>query len=258
MAQTGLVTGASSGIGKSIAEQLAKHGFDLIITARNTEELEAIAREWRQKYEVGVTAIHSDLAQIDGAQKLFDAVKARGLSVDYLVNNAGVGVFGRFREANLDEIVGMLRLNMVALTTLTKLFLEQVIAGRGKIMNVASMAAFVPGPYMANYFATKAYVLSFSQALGEELKGTGVTVTALCPGVTQSNFFDQARMHHSRMVRKNLPTSDDVARAGFRAMQRGKAIYIPGFWDRVTIHGLRLVPRWLVTTIAGMVAAPRR
>ena len=258
MAQTALVTGASGGIGKSLAEQFAKHGFDLIITARSIAELEAIALQWRQQYEVAVTPIQSDLAQEGGAQKLFDAVAARGLKVDYLVNNAGVGVFGLFRQARLDEIVDMLRLNMIALTTLTKLFLEQVIAGRGKIMNVASMAAFVPGPYMANYFATKAYVLSFSQALGHELRGTGVTVTTLCPGVTESGFFDQARMHHSRMVKSRLPTSDEVGRAGYRAMQRGQAVYVVGFLNRLTIFGVRFVPRWLTTMIAGMVAAPRR
>ncbi len=258
MAQTALVTGALGGIGKSLAEQFARHGFDLIITARSIDRLEAIALEWRQRYEVAVTPIQSDLAQEGGAQRLFDAVAARGLKVDYLVNNAGVGVFGLFRQVRLDEVVDMLRLNTIALTTLTKLFLEQVIAGRGKIMNVASMAGFVPGPYMANYFATKAYVLSFSQALGEELRGTGVTVTALCPGVTESGFFDQARMHHSRMVTNRLPTSDEVGRAGFRAMQRGKAVYVVGFLNRLTIFGVRFVPRWLTTMIAGMVAAPRR
>ena len=165
MAKTALVTGASGGIGKSIAEQFAKDGVNLIITARKIDRLEAIAADWQARYGVVVTPIQSDLAQADGAQKLFDAIAGRGLRIDYLVNNAGVGVFGLFREAALEEIVGMLTLNMISLTVLTKLFLEQIIAARGKIMNVASMAGFVPGPYMANYFATKAYVLSFSEAL---------------------------------------------------------------------------------------------
>ncbi len=255
MARTALVTGASAGIGKSVAEQFAKDGINLIITSRSIDRLEAIAREWRERYEVLVTPIQSDLAQVGGAQKLFDALAGRNLRIDYLVNNAGVGVFGLFRESRLDEIASMLRLNMIALTVLTKLFLEQIIDARGKIMNVASMAGFVPGPYMANYFATKAYVLSFSQALGYELQGTGVTVTALCPGVTQTEFFDQASMHHSRMVNKRLPTADDVGIAGYRAMQRGRPVYIPGLLDRVTIQGLRFTPRWLVRMISGMVTA---
>jgi uncharacterized protein len=260
MAKTALVTGASAGIGKSVAEQFAKDGINLIITSRSIDRLEAIAREWRERYEVLVTPIQSDLAQVGGAQKLFDAIAGRKLTIDYLVNNAGVGVYGLFREASLDEVVGMLRLNMIALTELTKLFLEQIIAARGKIMNVASMAAFCPGPYLANYFATKAYVLSFSEALGRELKmkGTGVTVTALCPGVTQTEFFDQAEMHHSRMVNRHLPTADDVGIAGYRAMLRGRPVFIPGFLNRVTIEGLRFTPRWLVTMISGIVTAPRQ
>jgi len=258
MAKTALVTGASGGIGKSIAEQFAKDGVHLIITARKIDRLEAIAADWQARYGIVVTPIQSDLAQTDGAQKLFDAVAGRGLRIDYLVNNAGVGVFGLFREARLDEILGMLTLNMISLTGLTKLFLEQIISARGKIMNVASMAGFMPGPYMANYFATKAYVVSFSEALNYELKGTGVTVTTLCPGVTQSGFFDAARMHDSSMVQaKNLPTSDEVAAAGYRALQRGRSVYVAGFLNRLVVAGVRFMPRWLVVAISARVSAPK-
>ena len=258
MAKTALVTGASGGIGKSIAEQFAKDGVNVIISARSIDRLETIAAEWRSRYGVVVTAIRSDLAQADGAQKLFDAVANRDLRIDYLVNNAGVGVFGLFRDSPLDEIGGMLTLNMISLTVLTKLFLEQIIAARGKIMNVASMAGFVPGPYMANYFATKAYVLSFSQALEYELKGTGVTVTTLCPGVTQSGFFDSAQMNQSGLVRNfKLPTSDEVALAGYRALQRGRGVYVAGLLNRLVVFGVRFVPRRLVTWISALVSAPK-
>ncbi|HEX4146227.1 MAG TPA: SDR family oxidoreductase [Pirellulales bacterium] len=258
MAKTALVTGASGGIGKSIAEQFAKDGVHLILAARSLDRLEAIAAGWQAKYGVVVTPLQSDLSQTDGAQKLFDAVVARGLRIDYLVNNAGVGVFGLFRTARLDEIVSMLTLNMVSLTVLTKLFLDQIVAARGKIMNVASMAAFVPGPFMANYFATKAYVLSFSEALEYELRGTGVTVTTLCPGVTQSGFFDSAHMNESGLVKNfKLPTADEVAQAGYRAMQRGRGVYVAGLLNRLVVFGVRFVPRGLVTRISAAVSAPK-
>ncbi len=254
MTKTALVTGASGGIGKSIAEQLAADGVNLIITARQIDRLEAIASDWQARYGVVVTPIQSDLAQTDGARKLFDAIGQRGLRIDYLVNNAGVGLFGLFRELSVDELVGMLTLNMISLTVLTKLFLEQIIAARGKIMNVASMAGFVPGPYMANYFATKAYVLSYSEALAYELKGTGVTVTTLCPGVTQSGFFDQARMHDSGLVKHfKLPTADEVGRAGYRAMRSGRGVYVVGLLNRLVIVGARFAPRRLVTAISAAV-----
>jgi uncharacterized protein len=258
MAKTALVTGASGGIGKSIAELLAKDGVNLIIAARSLDRLEAIAADWQARYGIVVTPIQCDLAQTGGAQKLFDAVAGRGLRIDYLVNNAGVGVFGLFRASSLDEVVGMLTLNMISLTALTKLFLEQIVAARGKIMNVASMAGFVPGPYMANYFATKAYVLSFSQALEYELRGTGVTVTTLCPGVTQSGFFDSAQMNQSGLVKNfKLPTSDEVALAGYRAMQRGRGVYVAGLLNRLVVFGVRFVPRGLVTKISALVSAPK-
>jgi len=258
MAKTALVTGASGGIGKSIAEQFAADGVNLIITARSLDRLEAIAADWQTRYRVTVTPVQGDLAKPGGAQKLFDEVTGRGLSIDYLVNNAGMGVFGLFREAELAAVVDMLELNMVSLTVLTKLFLEQLIAARGKIMNVASMAGFMPGPYMANYFATKAYVVSFSDALAYELRGTGVTVTALCPGVTETGFFDAAAMHHSGLVKnQKLPTADEVARAGYRAMQRGQVIYVAGFLNRLVVGGVRFLPRWLVTRISAMISAPK-
>ena len=151
----------------------------------------------------------------------------------------------------------MLTLNMISLTVLTRLFLEQIVAARGKIMNVSSMAGFVPGPYMANYFATKAYVLSFSEALAHELKGTGVTVTTLCPGVTQTGFFDQANMHDSGLVRHfKLPTADDVGVAGYRAMQRGRGVYVVGLLNRLVVFFVRFVPRWC-TVISAAMSAPK-
>jgi len=255
--KTALVTGASSGIGKALAEQFARDGINLVITARNTLQLEASAAEWRKQYGIQVTVISSDLAQVGAAQKFADEVHNHNIHPDYLVNNAGFGYFGMFATSDLDFEINMMRLNMEALTILTKRFLPDITAHRGKILNVASTAAFQPGPYMAVYYATKAYVLSFSEALSSELEGSGVTVTALCPGPTASGFQDAAALHDSAMVKgKRLPTSEQVAQAGYRAMQRGQRVYIPGLMNWLMAQSVRFTPRIIVTAMVKFITKP--
>jgi len=257
--KTALVTGASGGIGKAIAEQFARNGADLIIAARSSATLDSLSAEWSKKYGVKVTAIASDLSRSGAADALADAVQSSGVAVDYLVNNAGYGVFGLFKDSRLDDELAMMTVNMTSLTVLTKRFLPQILERKGKIMNVASTAAFQPGPYMAVYYATKSYVLSFSEALAAELAGTGVTVTALCPGPTRSGFQEKAAMHDSGLVKNRiLAAADQVGEAGFRAMMAGKRVFVPGLINKLLVQTVRLTPRKTVTAIVKKISAPAR
>jgi short-subunit dehydrogenase len=256
-ARTALVTGASGGIGRALAEQFARAGSNLVLSARSEATLAAIAADWRTRYGISVAVFPADLSRPGAAQALFDAVSAAGIGIDDLVNNARVATYGVFAESDLDAELAMMRLNMEALVVLTHRFLPTIRARRGKILNVASTAAFQPGPYMAIYYATKAFVLLFSEALGAELAGTGVTVTALCPGPTASGFQDRAAMGASALVKgKRLPTADSVAEAGYRAFMAGTPVYIPGFANRLLAFGVRLTPRRIITAMSKRLAAP--
>lgn len=255
--QTALVTGASGGIGKAIADQFARDGVNLVVTARSAGALESLAAGWRHQ-GVQVTVIASDLSAVDAAQRLHADVMARGIAIDFLVNNAGVGLFGEFRESDLAAELAMMRLNMLAPTELAKRFLPQLIERRGCILNVASTAAFQPGPYMAVYYATKAYLLSWSEALAEELVGTGVSVTALCPGPTASGFQDQAAMQASGLVKgKRMPSADSVGAAGYRAMRKHRRVYIPGALNWLLAQSVRFTPRRVVTAMVKAMSAPK-
>jgi short-subunit dehydrogenase len=252
-----LITGASSGIGKALADNFAEHGYDVILAARSVDKMESHAAELQMRFGITAIVIASDLESSRGAAELHAEIKRRGFTLSALVNNAGYGTFGEFKDASLDAQLAMMQLNMSSLVALAKLFLPDLLATKGKMLNLASTAAFQPGPYMAVYYATKAFVLSFSEALAAELAETGVTVTALCPGPTASGFQDKAAMHHSGMVKgKRLPTSEEVARKGFRAMQRGRRVYIPGLKNWALAQLPRLSPRRLVTTIVIWVTGP--
>jgi uncharacterized protein len=256
--KTALVTGASGGIGKSIAEQFAKAGNDVVIVARNLAELEKIAAEWQTRYNVSVTPIRTDLAQPGAAQILADDIIARNIEIAYLVNNAGYGLFGHFKDSALDAELAMMTINMTTLTVLSKRFLPSVLKHQGKIMNVASTAAFQPGPYMAVYYATKSYVLSLTEAIASELEGTGVTVTVLCPGPTASGFQDKAAMQSSGLVKgKRLPTADEVGVLGYHAMMAGKRVYIPGTMNWLMAQSVRFTPRRMVTALVKTLSAPK-
>jgi len=232
---TALITGASSGIGLEIARVLAPD-HDLVLVARSADKLEALAAELG-----GAQVIAADLADPAGVA----AVVAAAATVDVLVNNAGVGDFGPFAEADPDKTLAMIQLNITSLTALTRHYLPGMLErGNGRVMNVASTASFQPGPLMAVYYATKAYVLSFSEALTEETRGSGVTVTALCPGPTASGFQAAADMELTPLVdNRKLPTSADVAHFGVKAMQRGDAVAVPGVMNKVMASTVRFTPR---------------
>lgn len=253
-----LVTGASSGIGRDIARELARRGHPLVLTARRAEALQALAAELRSAHGVDVQVLPADLGAPGGADALADALAAHGLAIGVLVNNAGFGVFGRHVDTDPAAEDEMLRVNIGALTRLTKRLLPAMVAARrGAVLNIASTAAFQPGPYMAVYYATKAYVLSYSEALAEELRGSGVTVTAVCPGPTASGFQDKAAMQASALVKgKRLPTAAEVAAFAVRAMVQGKRVAVPGWGNRLMAFSVRLTPRAVVTWLVARLSRP--
>ena len=249
---TALITGASSGIGYELAKIFAADHHDLILVARNLDKLNGLKSELEGKYGIKAMVIPADLSIPHIADEIYYDLSNKEIEVDFLVNNAGLGDYGFFVDADWKKQAQMLQLNVVALTHLTKLFLRGMIERRnGKIMNVASTAAFQPGPLMAVYYATKAYVLHFSEALANEVKGTGVTVTTLCPGPTESGFRSAATMGASRMFKIMLvPTAADVARFGYRAMMKGQTVAIHGVLNYLLSFSVRFTPRSLVTWVS--------
>ncbi|MEI6061128.1 MAG: SDR family oxidoreductase [Bacteroidota bacterium] len=243
-----LITGASGGIGYDLALLAAAEGRNLVLAARSASKLDQVAAEIRKNNKSDVIVIAVDLSDTAGVQTLIKEISGRNIQVDILINNAGFGDFGDFAKADLAKNLEMIRLNISALTQLTHTFLQGMLkAGSGRIMNVASTAAFMPGPGMAVYYASKAYVLSFSEALTRELKGTGVTVTTLCPGPTDTGFALSAGLGKS-LLHRILPaaTSAQVAHAGYKAMMKGKAIEIPGFMNKLSSVSPRFIPRSMV------------
>lgn len=252
-----LITGASSGIGKALASEFAREGYELVLTARRLGSLSEIASQLTTEFGIAVSVYAIDLQAMDGASRLYEVVKDAGLTIDVLVNNAGFGNFGEFKDTSLDTELAMMQLNMSSLVSLTKLFMPDLLANKGKILNVASTAAFQPGPYMAVYYATKSFVLSFSEAIAAELASEDVTVSALCPGPTASGFQDKADMHASALVNgKKLPTAADVAAKGFRALMRGQRVYIHGCVNFLMAQSVRFTPRVVVTSLVRYLSKP--
>jgi uncharacterized protein len=248
---TALITGASLGIGLEFAKTFAAAKNNLVLVARSEDKLKALATELQNKFGITVKIIAADLSNMKEVQKVYDTCKAENITIDYLVNNAGIGEFGLFAEGNWDKTEQMIDLNVKSLTKMCRLFIPDMIARKsGKILNVASTAAFQPGPTMAVYYATKSYVLFFSEALYNELQGKGVHITCLCPGATQSNFFEAAAMHESNLVKgKKLPTSKEVAEFGYRAMMKNKMTVIHGWMNTIMATSIRFTPRKLVLKI---------
>jgi uncharacterized protein len=249
--KTALITGASGGIGEALARTLAQHGYDLILVARTASKLEALGAELSTKNGIQTTSISSDLSAFDASEKLMTELENRKLNVDVLVNNAGFGEYGEFATGDPVKQQQMISLNIMTLTMLTRALLPKMLERKfGRVMNVASTAAFMPGPLMSVYYASKAYVLSFSEALGEELLGTGVTVTALCPGPTESDFQARAAMQDSKLVQgKTLMTSREVAEQGVAALERGQRVVIPGIINQIQAQASRFLPRAIVPGI---------
>jgi hypothetical protein len=243
-AGTALITGASSGIGYEFALLCAQEGYDLVVVARNRSALAALAERCQQEHGVRVEVCVKDLSVQTAAEELFDELYRRNITVDVLINDAGFAMQGPFVEDDVSALLDMLQVNIVALTHLTRLFLPGMIKrGRGKILNMASIGSYMPGPLMAGYFASKAYVLSLSEALANELQGTGVTVTALCPGPTRSKFARRAGLTACKAFRGSLMEAADVVQEGFAALMKGKQVLITGRKLRWQMLPTPLIPR---------------
>ncbi len=245
MAKPILITGASSGIGYELAKVGAAKGHDLVLIARREDRLLTLKTELESAYGVQVYTYGADLTGAETREHFFTWTQGEGLTPYALVNNAGFGDLTPFAESDWGKQNAMLQLNVVALTHLTRLFLPGMVAqGQGRILNVASTAAFLPGSYMAVYYASKAYVLSFTEAIATELEGTGVTATTLCPGPTESEFQDRAAMQEVKAFDpKSLPTSAEVARYGYQAMEKGQRIAVHGSKNKLLTLVTRLLPR---------------
>jgi uncharacterized protein len=247
-----LVTGASSGIGAQLAREAAKDGHDLVLVARRREPMQALAAELHAA-GTEITVISTDLGEPGSAAELMKIIEDRGLVIDTLINNAGLGDSGRFDQTDPQKIAAMLQVNVVAVTELTRLVLPQMVARRrGKIMLVASTAAFQPGPGMAVYYATKAYVLSFGRAIGYELRRTGVTVTTICPGATATEFAQTAQMEGSILFSGPLPvtTAAEVARRAYAALKAGRPLLVVGFLNNIIAMSTRFMPTAVLLAIA--------
>ena len=256
---TALVTGASGGIGLELARLLAADGHDLVLVARSGDKLARLAEELSGEHKTVARVIVSDLARPDAPQEIFDDLQEKGVAIDVLVNNAGFGSYGLFAETDLRSELDMLQVNVVALTHLTKLFLPGMIARRrGYVMNVASTAAFQPGPLMAVYYASKAYVLSLTEALANECEGTGVTVSALCPGPTETGFVAAAGMSDSKLFDRGPMDARTVAEAGYRGMLKGKTIVIPGLRNALVARAVGFAPRRMVTKVVRGIQEKRK
>ena len=255
--RTVLVTGASAGIGRALALEFARNGHDVILVARRLDALRELGRAIRERYGVKATEIPLDLSVRRAADELLVAVRQRDLAVDVLVNNAGVAESGPFAHGDADDLHRMLMLNVAALTLLSRTFLPGMLEqGWGRILNVASVAGFQPMPGIAGYAATKAYVLSLTEALSEELKGTGVRVGALCPGVTDTDMAAQLTEVVGELPdlpRLLMSNPEGVAREGVDACMRGDVIRVPGVANRIGTAWSQVQPRWLVRTLGGFV-----
>lgn len=249
--QTALITGASSGIGYELTKLLARDRYNLVLVARSADKLQQMADSFTDKFGITVKTIVKDLSDPNSPQEIFAELQQETMTVDVLVNNAGFATYGFFEQTDLMTELSMMQVNMVALTHLTKLFIPQMLQNKqGKILNIASTAAFQPGPMMAVYYATKAYVLSFSEALANEVNKSGVTVTALCPGPTESGFQKRANMEQSKLVKgRQIMDAKTVAKIGYQSMVEGKPVVIPGVKNKLLALSVRFLPRTMVTQV---------
>jgi len=248
--RTALVTGASSGIGRELADSNADDGYDVVVTARREKRLQELADDLEAEYSVEVTVIPQDLAEPSSAQGLFDAVQEAGIDVHTLVNNAGVPVYGRFTETDREAEVDMMQVNMVTLTELTKLFLPSMVErGDGAVLNTASLAAFYPIPKKPVYSATKSYVLSFSRALAHDFEDDGITVTALCPGVVETEYAKRGNVEQSNTMAGVTNDPQSVAEAGWNGLKNGERIVLPSKFAAYGAQIKRFLPRRKVTEL---------
>jgi short-subunit dehydrogenase len=247
-AKLALVTGASGGLGLEFAKLLAQAGYNLALAARSQGKLEVLAGELREQFGIDVQVVALDLARVNAAQD----VQAQVPQCDVLINNAGFANNGKFAQMDEAQIVEEIQLDITTLTQLTRQYLPGMIARKdGKILNVASTAGFLPGPNMAVYYACKAYVISFSEAIAEEVRGTGVTVSVLCPGATATGFQERARVESTALFRLPMAKAADVAKAGIDGMMRGKPVIVPGITNKFVALAPKVTPRRLLVRISG-------
>jgi len=247
--KTALVTGASSGIGYELSRLFARDGYNLVLVARNKQKLNQLADDLRENFRVSTKVIPKDLSITASPKEIFDELQKESTRIDVLVNNAGFNVYGYFSETDLKKELQMIQVHIVSLTCLTKMFLPGMLKqGCGRILNVGSTGSFVPGPLDAVYCATKAYILSFSEAIAEELQGTGVTVTALCPGVTWTRFQKRAQMPEDlRLFKFGAMDAKTVAETGYRGLMKGKRIVVPGIYNKLQMFLVKFMPGRMAT-----------
>lgn len=248
---TALITGASNGIGLELAKIHASKGDNLVLVARNINKLNQIKTELESQFKISVHTIGKDLSLLNAAQEVYDELKQKNIVINYLINNAGFGDYGFFTETDWSKELQMINLNITALTHFTKLFLQDMVKRRsGKIMNVASTAAFQSGPTMAIYYATKAYVLNFSEAIDNEVSDKGVTVTTLCPGPTETGFLEAAALQDSKLFKgKKIAGAKEVAEYGYKAMMQGKTVAIHGLMNRIMAKTVSFIPRSIAVKV---------
>jgi len=248
-----LITGASSGIGLELAHVMAKEKHNLVLVARSIDKLNELADELIQTHGIKVKTYKADLSNAKEIENLYQQTQNDDIEVSYLINNAGFGEYGNFIENDWEKLNSMMQLNIVSLVHLTNLYSKNMVSSKfGKIMNVASTAAFQPLPYFAVYAATKSFVLSFSEAIASELKSHGITVTALCPGLTETGFVETASLENTKFLDKaksSMATAEEVAEYGYEAMMKGKTVAVHGMVNSIMAQSSRFLPRDLVTTI---------
>jgi hypothetical protein len=243
MEKYALITGATSGIGYELAKLFAKDQYNLVIVARNEKELNNCSNEMKQQYGVNVITIAKDLFKRESPFEVYDEVKSRGLKIDVLVNDAGQGQYGEFKDTDINRELDIIQLNIGAYITLTKCFLREMVDRKeGKILNVASIAGKMPGPYQSVYHGTKAFVQSWSEALRSELKDSGVTVTSLLPGATETDFFNKAQMQNSKIMQEDMSDPADVAKDGYDALMAGKDMIISGMKNKMQVGMANVMP----------------
>jgi len=252
MNKTVLITGASSGIGLEFAQIFASKGDNLVLIARRKDLLDDFEKRMKKKYGIIIHIISKDLSKQNAVHEIYNELSKKNIHVDYLINNAGFGDFGLLAHSDVEKQIQMINVNILALTLLTRLLLPAMIKAKyGRILNVASTAAFQPGPTMSVYFASKAYVLSFSEAIAHEVKDSGITVTALCPGATKTEFKEVADLGKSRLFKgNNIASARDVAIFGYKRMMKGHTVVIHGFVNNILAQSIRFAPRKLVVAVA--------
>lgn len=244
-----LVTGASSGIGYELAKLFAKDGKNIVVVARSQDKLEGLKKEIESEYGTSVRVLPKDLSDPKAPQEIFSELEKEHIEVDVLINNASFGVYGMFSDNDLQQELDMIQVNITSLTHLTKLFLRKMLENKsGHILNVGSIGSFVPVPFEAVYGASKSFVLTLSEALANELRGTGVSVTCLCPGVTDTGFYERAvGKEPNQNKRRRMMNAATIAKAGYKALAQGKASTVPGLFYKLITIGNRVFPRsWIV------------